>query len=45
MIEEKCQKEIGLPSRKMAQKPLLTQRMKDVRLAFARHYQNWTVED
>jgi hypothetical protein len=45
MIEEKCQKEMGLPSRKLAQKPLLTKRMKDVRLAFDRHYQNWTVED
>ncbi len=44
-IQENCQKTLGFPCRKMAEKPLLSRRMMDARLDFARRYQNWTVED
>ncbi len=44
-IQHLCLKKLKLPSRKMACKPLLTQKMKDKRMAFAMQYHNWTVED
>jgi hypothetical protein len=40
-IQDLCLKKLKLPSRKMASKPLLTQKMKAKRLAFARWYQHW----
>jgi hypothetical protein len=44
-IQRLCLMKQKLPSRKMAPKPLLTQAMKDKRLAFCKRYRNWTVED
>lgn len=44
-IQHHCQKTLLLPARKMAQKPLLTERMMKQRLEFAQQYQDWTVED
>lgn len=44
-IQHICQKDLGLPSRKMSEKPLINERMKQQRLAFAREYENWGVED
>jgi hypothetical protein len=44
-IQRLCLMNLKLPSRKMAPKPLLTQAMKDKRLAFCKRYWNWTVED
>ena len=44
-IQEACQKDLGLPSRKMAKKPLIKDRMKAQRLEFALQYQHWTVEE
>ncbi len=35
----------GLPSRKMARKPLLIDRMKLQRLEFPRQYRNWRAEE
>jgi hypothetical protein len=39
-----CKDKLKLPSRKMAKKPLLSQRMKDQRLAFAMEYRDWGVD-
>ncbi len=39
-IQKICLKKLGLPSRKMAAKPLLRDRMKDKWLAFCRQYAN-----
>ncbi len=44
LIQDLCLKKLKLPSRKMASKPLLTQQMKAKRLAFARWYYLWGVE-
>ena len=44
-IQQICLERLQLPSRKMAAKPLLTQTMKDKRLAFAHAYRHWTAED
>jgi len=44
-IQERLQKDLGLPSRRPAPKPLLTAKMKAKRLAFCRRYANWTAED
>jgi transposase len=41
-IQHRLQKKLGLPSRRAAKKPLLTEAMKRKRLAFARKYRNWT---
>ena len=41
-IQHRLQKGLGLPSRKAAKKPLLTERMKKQRIAFARKYIHWT---
>jgi hypothetical protein len=38
-------KELKLPSRVMAKKPLLTQRMKEQRLEFANQYGHWRVDN
>jgi hypothetical protein len=34
-----------MPSRRVAQKPLLTEKMKKKRMAFCKAYQHWTAED
>ncbi len=44
-IQRLCLETLKLPSRKMAQKPLLSERMKNDRLEFARRYADWGVED
>lgn len=38
-------REIGLYGRRPAKKPLLTKKMKDTRLTWAKKYKNWTKED
>lgn len=43
-IQHRLQKELCLPTYKPADKPLLTQPMVKKRLAFARKYKDWTVE-
>ncbi len=44
-IQGLCLRKLNWPYRKMAVKPLLTQAMKDKRLAFCERYRNWTVKD
>jgi hypothetical protein len=44
-IQEWLQKRMGLPSRRAAKKPLLTEAMKRKRLAFAKKYRSWTASD
>jgi transposase len=44
-ISRVCREKLKLPSRKMADKPLLTDRMKNDRLEFARRYAHWGVEE
>ena len=44
-IQRICKNELQLPSRKMANKPLLTERMMAQRLEFAHEYAHWTTED
>ena len=44
-IQRTCHDTLKLPSRKMADKPLLTDRMKNARLEFARQYEHWGVEE
>jgi transposase len=41
-IQKTLQKRLGLPARNAAKKPLLTQRMKMKRLAFAKKHLNWS---
>jgi hypothetical protein len=43
-FQQVCTNKLKLPSRKMAKKPLLSQRMKDQRLEFTMEYRDWTVE-
>ena len=43
-IQRICHDQLKMPSRKMADKPLLTDRMKKDRLEFARRYRHWGVE-
>ncbi len=43
-IQRLCKDKLKLPSRKIAKKPLLSQRMKDQQLAFAMEYRDWGVE-
>ncbi len=43
-IQDLCLKKLKLPSRKMASNPLLNKQLKAKRLAFARQYQHWGVE-
>jgi hypothetical protein len=40
-IQDRLQKKLGLPSCRVAKKPLLTSAMRKKRLAFARKYKNW----
>ena len=42
IIQHRLQKGLGLPSCKAAKKPLLTERMKKQRIAFAKKYIYWT---
>ncbi len=44
-IQDICLKKLNLPSRKMSAKPVLTEKMKEKRLIFARQYGHWTVDD
>lgn len=44
-IQHACLKDLKLPSRKMAKKPLLNERMKAQRLEFAMQYRNWSAND
>ncbi len=44
-IQDVCLKKLELPSRKMAKKPLINERMRQQRLEFARLYENWGVEE
>jgi hypothetical protein len=44
-IQDICLKRLNLPSRKMASKPVLTDKMREKRLAFAHQYGHWTVDD
>jgi hypothetical protein len=44
-IQDACVKKLAMRSRKMAKKPLLTERMMLQRLEFANQYQHWGVED
>lgn len=43
-IRHRLQKDLGLPSRRAAKKPLLTAAMKKKRLDFCQKYQDWTSE-
>lgn len=43
-IQHRLQKDLKLPCRRAARKPLLTERMKKRRLSFAKKYQDWTPE-
>jgi hypothetical protein len=44
-IQRDCKEKLNLPSLKMAKKPLLTQRMKDQRLAYAMEYRDCGIEE
>ena len=44
-IQKICLEQLKLPSRKMARKPLLTEKMKEKRLVFAHQYGHWTADD
>jgi hypothetical protein len=44
-IQHVSLKKLKLPSRVMAKKPLLTQKMKDQRLEFAHQYGHWSIEE
>nr|CAH7716389.1 unnamed protein product [Callosobruchus chinensis] len=44
-IRHRLQKDLGLPTRRSAKKPLLTEAMKKKRLAFCKKYQDWTSDD
>jgi hypothetical protein len=44
-IQHVSLKKLKLPSRVIAKKPLLTQKMKDQRLEFAHQYSHWGIEE
>ena len=44
-IRHRLQKDLGLPTRRAAKKPLLTTAMKKKRLEFCQKYKDWTSED
>ena len=44
LVQHRLQKDSDLTSRKPAKKPLITERMKTKRLAFAKKYSQWTTE-
>jgi transposase len=43
-IQHRLQKDMKLPSRSAAMKPLITDKMKKKRLAFAKKYKDWTAD-
>jgi transposase len=43
-MQMQMQKDLKLPSRSAAMKPLITDKMKKKRLAFAKKYKNWTAD-
>lgn len=43
-IQHRLQKDLGLPCRRAAKKPLITDRMRKKRLQFCRRYRHWTKE-
>ena len=45
IVQHRLQKDLGLPSHKAAKKPLLTERMKKRRQAFAKKYAHWTTKE
>ncbi len=44
-IQSFCKEQLKLPGRKMVDKPLLTERMQNNRLKFARQYAHWGVKE
>ncbi len=44
-IQDCCPKDLDLPSRRKAKKPLLTDCMKKQRLDFAREHVSWSIDD
>ena len=44
-IQHRLQKDLDLPARRPAYKPMLTRAMKAKRLAFAKRYKDWTFQD
>lgn len=44
-IQHRLQKDLKLPTRRAAKKPLLTENMKKKRLQFCKKYQHWTSEE
>lgn len=44
-VQDRLKRVLGLPSRRAAKKPLLTEKMKKKRLAFAKKYRSWTQAD
>ena len=43
-IRHRLQKDLGLPTRRAALKPMLTQKMKNKRVAFCKKYKDWTIQ-
>ena len=41
-IQHRLENDLGLPCRRAAKKPLLTEKMRKKRLTFAKNYQHWT---
>ncbi|KAG7177392.1 putative Transposase-containing protein 19 [Homarus americanus] len=44
-IQHRLQKDLSLPTRRAAMKPLLTEAMKKKRINFCKKYQHWTSDD
>ncbi|KAG7175342.1 Transposable element Tcb2 transposase-like 1 [Homarus americanus] len=44
-VQHHLQKDLGLPTRRAAKKPLLTEVMKKKRINFCKKYQHWTSDD
>ncbi|KAG7174711.1 Transposable element Tcb2 transposase-like 7 [Homarus americanus] len=44
-VQHRLQKDHGLPTRRAAKKPLLTEAMKTKRINFCKKYQHWTSDD
>ena len=43
-IQHRLQKDMGLPTRRITKKPMLTEAMKKRRVAFCKKYKEWTPE-
>ena len=43
-IQHRLKNDLGLPCRRAAKKPLLTEKMRKKRLTFAKNYQHWTLQ-